>query len=423
MIFKKSWWVPPSPIWMNILVALVMMVLPHGPVAAQYEEPANRNVREILPAELITGDHYRIDEAVFLDGFMHTYAVQSDFGVFQVTGDIALRKLLREIEAIAALKEIETSDAVGDSLKYTAKAPLRFAKDLVTEPADTVLGLGRGIGRIFGNVSKAVSAEKDPSEDSRMKQILQVSAWKRNYSAEFDIDVYSSNAVLQDELDRVGWASALAGLSLSAVTAPISNPVVTGAKASRMADQVGGVLTEEPPSRLRIINEAKMRSMGASEELIEVFLDHPAFTPRHDTIIAESLSQLEQVQGRAGFFTAALEATDEESANFYQHMAEILLGYHQDVSPLVEIANHSGLIIARAASGSVLIPVPVDFGIWIQPVEGAVDSLLGLPPQPAAGRGHEVWMTGTASDVLREQLQRRNIQLVEDVDTLLGFFD
>ena len=256
-----------------------------------------------------------------------------------------------------------------------------------------------------------------------MKQILQVSAWKRNYSAEFDVDVYSSNAVLQDELDRVGWASALAGLSLSAVTAPISNPVVTGAKASRIADQVGSILTEEPPSRLRIINEEKMRSMGASEELIEVFLDHPAFTPRHDTIIADSLSQLGQVQGRAGFFTAALEATDEESANFYQHKAEILLGYHQDVSPLVEIANHSGLIVAKAINGSVLIPIPVDFAMWLPSVEGAVDSLFRLQPQPTAGRGHEVWITGTASDALHEQLRLRNIRLVEDVDARIGFID
>ena len=55
-----------------------------------------------------------------------------------------MRKLLNEIGAIAALREIKTSKAFGDAVVNTASGPFRFAKNLITNPVDTVTGIPKG---------------------------------------------------------------------------------------------------------------------------------------------------------------------------------------------------------------------------------------------------------------------------------------
>src|SRR5207244_1318260 len=79
----------------------------------------------------------------------------------------------------------------------------------------------------------------------------------------------------------------------------------------RTGQQLTEVLRAEPPSRLRIINEEQLQAMGVPAALIQKFLDHPAFTPRHDTVIVAALSQLDGVKGRDMFIELCLRAQAE----------------------------------------------------------------------------------------------------------------
>ncbi len=121
-----------------------------------FELPANRSAAKILPANLLTGPNHRVRDKVVSYGYMHHFTVDSDFGVFEVTGDGALRKLVKEIRAIAALKKIAQSKAFIKSVGYAAKAPVRLAKNLIDDPVDTITGIPEGIFTIFGNVGKSV---------------------------------------------------------------------------------------------------------------------------------------------------------------------------------------------------------------------------------------------------------------------------
>ena len=99
--------------------------------AARFEVPANRKAAGILHAELLEGPNYRVRETVVSYGYMHHWTVDSDFGTSEVTGDGALRALIREIYAIAALKEISQGEAFLSSVAYAAKQPFQFAGKMV----------------------------------------------------------------------------------------------------------------------------------------------------------------------------------------------------------------------------------------------------------------------------------------------------
>jgi len=391
--------------------------------AQNFEVPANRRASEILPTNVISGPNYRIREEVVTYGYLHSWTVDSDFGTFQVTGDGALRKLLKEIHAIAALRKIKTSDAVVRSLKQAAKSPFELAKKLVTHPVDTISGIPKGIFSIFGNVAKGITMKHDPSEDARIKQILFVSSWKRDFAFDQGVDVYSSNAALQKELNSVGWASAIAGLAATVATAASGVTAVTVMKNLRTLNQINNALKEEPPPRLRLINEKKLAGMGVSEDLAKKFLDHPHFTPRHDTVITFNLENLRGTKGRDRFLKFALTAEDETGANYFQQMAETMRGYHDSVSPLTVINVVGGLVVAQTQGGNAFIPFPLDHGVW----SAMASRVIGQVKQDYRSQGFngtfDMWLAGTVSPLAKSNLKRLGFRVSENVDERIVFVD
>ena len=401
-----------------VLAGAVISVSSFGTACAQdqYEYGSAHKTATVLPANVIAGSHYKIKDTVQSDGFMFTYTVDSDYGTYQVTGDYALQKLLNEFPVIESLKEISRTEAFADSVVHAAKSPLRFGEGLITDPVDTITGIPRGLFSIFENVGEAVTTEADPSEDSRVKQALLVSSWKRDYCAQLGCDVYSSNKVLQEELNRIAWAASIGGLTVSGATTVASGGAVMVFKTVRMADQFNEVLRAEPPARLRLINEEKLQGMGVPEELIQKFLNHPAFTPRHDTLIVAALSKLDGVKGRDRFLELCLRAQDEVGANYFQNIADILVGYHTTVARLTEIVPLLGIAAATASNGHTLVPVAWDYGVY----EKAVAQRMDYAVKEFAGRGistrFDVWTTGRASARLKAEAAARGFTVVENIE-------
>ncbi len=408
------------------LLASVVLLVAGASGAAEYEHPSNRRASEILPAQniAITGPHYRIREKVVSYGYMHHYTVDSDFGTFTATGDGALRKLLKEIKAIAGLKKVKQSKAYISAIGNAAKSPIRLGEKLIEDPVDTITGIPEGIFTIFGNVGRSVTMKHDPSEDSKMKSVLQVSSWKRDYAAEHGVDVYSSNKVLQKQLNKVGWAAAVGGLTVSAATMAAGGVTAATAFSNvRLSDQLNEVLKAEPPPRVRLINEKKLSEMGISDDLANRYLDHPQFTPRHDLVIVECLYRLGSARGRDAFLEAILSAQDEVTASFFMNTAETMRGYHLTVAPIMEITVIDGITIARTKKDSALVPFPLDHGVWSERAEQVIDYLRANYRSPGFNGKFELWVTGTVSPLLRRQLERRGFEVVEDVDKRIDFMD
>ncbi len=266
--------------------------------------------------------------------------------------------------------------------------------------------------------------EHDPAEDSRIKQALFVSSWKRDFAAERGVDVYSSNKALQEELNSVGWAAAIGGLTVSAVSMGASATVVTAMSNLRLADSIGNALKEEPPSRLRIINMERLQAIGVPDALANRFLDHPHFTPRHDTVITANLARLTKARGHAAFLETTLAAKDEVGANFYMNMAQTLSGYNDTVAPIEDITIIVGLTMARAQNGRVMIPFPLDHGVWSKRGSEVVNHLVTTyRAQTGFTGGFDLWVAGTVTPMAHQGLAGMGVTVTENVDERLRMLD
>lgn len=406
-----------------LLIAVPWLLLAPAAGAAPYEVPTERSARTILPAGTpLKASTYRIRDVVPTDGFTDRWTVDSDFGVFEVQGDGALRKLLVEIPAIAELKKTSKTKEFARGLGNSAKAPIGFVKSLVTHPVDTISGVPAGAYALVENVGESVTTTRNPAEDSRVEQALKMSSYKRDIAAKLNVDPYSSNKELQKNLNSVAWAMTLGDWAFSVAMLPagVGGSVVSNV---RLANSVKNVITQETPQRLRIINDETLEKMGVPEGLRKQFLDHAAFTPRHTTIITSNLDQLAGVSGRDAFLTVALTAQDETQANFYTAMAQILRGYHQTVSPLTAITPLTRITVGQTRGGRAVLALPVDRLIWTDRVDQVTGGLKSTYKADGFGGQFDVWITGTVSPAARQELAGRGFTVTENVNTRVEVLD
>lgn len=234
------------------------------------------------------------------------------------------------------------------------------------------------------------------SEDKKMAQVLRMSANKWELAKRLRVDVYSNNKVLQKELNSVAWATTLGSLTVSAALAPVGGPAAGAVSLTRAAQRLNDRAEEYPPQRLHLINEQVFKDMGIPGAVSGMFFDNPSYTPAQD------------------LREAGLSARDEESASFFQYMAEILPWCQAKIAPIQDVSVFGPLVFPKVSDGMVIIPLPLDRALWTEryslQVSGAIRSYKAMHPNL---KRYEFRPTGTASKAAKEKSARHGIETVE----------
>jgi hypothetical protein len=184
---------------------------------------------------------------------MNQFTIDSDFGVFEADGNEMLLQRLKEIDAIARLREVSRTDEFKKSLVAAAKSPLNSAKSIARDPAQAISNVPKGVMKFLGRAKQTVQnvgkgGNDDLGDGSRMNDAIGYSDKKRNIALQMGIDPYSTNTVLQKELDDVAWASWAGGFAFSAATFPISGPIGAALTVTNLNSTVEELLREKSPA-------------------------------------------------------------------------------------------------------------------------------------------------------------------------------
>jgi hypothetical protein len=389
-----------------------------------FDPPEGRSVSDVVPPALLYGPHYRVGPTVRTFAFMNQYSVTSDFGAFAPPSDARLRRLVREIAAIAELEKIHQSDAFAKATVEAGKGAVQGAQNLIADPVATISAMPEAVFSIFGRVSEAAKrAGRSKYEDGVAQNLLAVSSFKREFAQKLDVDVYSSNEVLQKELNSVAWASAAGNLTLGAASMVTGSVVLQAASGLRTLERAKSIVNALPPTELSRRNREALRQMGVPNLVTDRFLQNPLLSPRHQTVIVEGMKVLRGVPGRSAFIQYAARADSEDAALLFQEMAELLAGYHRIVLPIQRIDIYLNVPVAYTAKGAAVVLLPIDRLLWTERTSGIAASLGRAIPQPQPVQHVEVWMTGDASARAHEGLQQLGIVLVEHVGKPLPLLD
>ena len=334
---------------------------------AAFEELPVLNASEILRPEFLAGPHHKVREPVPTYFGANQFTIDSDFGVFEANGNEMLVRRINEINAIAQLMDISRTDEYKNALIAAAKSPVAAAKNLVNDPVNAISNVPKGIMKFMRRAGESVKnvgikTESSAAEGSKMQQLIGFSDTKRKLAIKLGIDPYSTNAVLQHELDEIAWASFAGGATFSLATLPIG-----GGAALTVTDVTSSfdeMLREKSPTDLKIINRKTLLGLGAGEKETERFLDNTAFSPSEQTGFVLNLRSLNGVANRAAFVRTAVEtSSDESDAIFCVQTAALMSKIHKD-KPLARLAMIGDFPICVAKDGTIIVAFQWDYAAW-----------------------------------------------------------
>jgi hypothetical protein len=382
-------------------------------VAAQIEEPSTTSAAEIVGGQL-RGANYEIGDTVRSDGFLYIFSLNTAYGRYQVEGLYMLKARLRELGAVAALEQMNKSQAYLDAASKAAMKPVNLAVGLVTNPVATVEQSMSGVGALFGRIgSGAANIGHDP--DNIADSALGVSSAKRKIANKLGVDPYSDFKPLADALDDMARVTALGDLTVSGAFMAIPGGAGMVMSYSKTGQQVEQMVLEKTPSELRDANKAKLTAMGVPGPAIAAFLDNAFYTPMDQTSIVASLVKMNGVANRGVFVTRASQAPNRNLAVFIRHRAELLAAHHSRVEPFADFFEVRGLPLNRTRSGKVVAIVAFDQLAWTKQASDLVAVIDQDIKQRKLGNSIELRTTGTVTPEAKEGLREWGWKVFENI--------
>lgn len=389
-----------------------------------YEAPEEETAEQVLGPDLTAGPEYRVEDPIRHDGYTNVYSVSSPHGPFLVRGDTMFVRLRRELTAIADLHKRNLAGLTAEAAVHEWITPLKALGRLASKPGQTLAAIPLGISRLMETSKDSLSYEAGPYEDSSVESFARVSAYKRRIAAHYHVDPYSTNQILQHELDRAAWAHVAGYATTFALTlVPAPNPLPLMLTSLTTVEVLNQALEEQGPSELYSLSEKKLKAMQIDEELTHQFLAHPSYSPRHRTIIVFALEGLTKASHRDRFIGAALNALSEEEALFYQQEAELLLAYNQQKAPIVTIDIAGRIPVGFAEEGTLFCPLAMDHGIWSERTESVSTRLAKRAAMEGKDAQIEIWFGGTLSQRAKFELLQRGVTAREHVARDLPLID
>ncbi len=419
----------------RFLIVAVAAILAASPVQAVDFEPATMTVltSSILDSHLLKGEHYTIAESVTVSGYMNHYTIDSEFGQFIAVGDRKLKKLLREIDAIAQLRTMTSlsigTDAAIDAVADTGKS----VANLIINPVESAKGMSAGVSRFFKrtsrtakNVSSEVTesitendsgdddggdgdngdgADNDSEEEDSPDLTTQLASSymgigkaHRELARELEVDPYSDNVILQAELNRVAEISGSVR-KITKLLIPI--PSFVGATAS-----VNDMVWSLSPLDLLIQNEEKLKALGYTDELIMAFFSSKFFSPTGQTVLVAAMESLDKTKGREVLLNIAILVESQTESEFVLRATLFTQLYHESIEPVIELISFpDGLVsVAITGSGDGMIFAPVDQLLWTEEIAMGLESLAKLIDDHGATDESLIWVDGRVSDMALAQL-------------------
>lgn len=374
------------------------------------------HARDLLPPELLKGEFHTVLDEVMPFRFTHHYFVTSPFGQFEAFGEDMLRIRIEEIQALATLAEWDKYSAFVQGAAKAVWSPFQFVLNFLVDPLETLAAVPKGLWRYATRIEEMTNGERGQLEEGTASELIGFSTVKRQIADRLGVNVYSSNPVLQDKLNRLSWAGYTGNTGIKLLTIPIAGPAGLVLSGTSWSTTIREVVRDYAPEDLRRMNREKLLQMGIDESLTEEFLSHPWYSPRHETILVQSLSELDQVAHREVFLQTALVAEFEEEALFFQRLAEMLAGYHHHVMPIQELVSiHDRLILAYTEEQTLVALVPLAHVPWGKEMAVAVEAVTSWYDPELPVRRVELWTSGQCHPQTAEYLQDKGIAIHEEV--------
>ena len=381
--------------------------------AQGYEKEPVFAAKDLVGPELLKGPHFTTDLSVPVMGFMARFTIRSPYGTFEAHGQRMLPIRVNEIEALSALDNVSRTGEFTAAAGRAIARPVASAANMVTRPVETAKGIPAGVGRLFGRVrlagrsiARAATApgqsggERAAGTAGRVGAVtvtaLGFEAERRRIAERLGVDPYTTNEVLSERLTDVAWVafSGRAGIqALFFFVVPYSG-AMTAVSATNRA------VWDTPAGDLVNMAEARFRETGATPDQVRALMENPQYSLSYLWSLALAFDRLKDVPGRDQIVEFAAVPETQDEVKFVVGSVNMLARYHEAVARIAKVSA-PGPIKGETASGTIVLPVPVDYISWTDTLGRIV------PTQDFQAPEKILFLSGRASPRARKNLTSR----------------
>jgi len=417
----------------------------------QYEKPANLLASQVLPAALLKGPYHTIREKVTSDGYFNNYHIISNFGPIDVEGQQLLEIRIAELNALAELDKLSSSSVFADAVYKAGKgivlAPVKVVEKtakIVSDPqkiVDIAAKVPEGAEKLFtwvyrqgkraaNTVGDAFSSTPQPKEESTPSkgtsdnvsatldqgtklglQFIGYTKRQREWFRKLQVNPYTSNDLLRDEIMRVAGIETAVGTAFRFV--PGLGLLGELSTVNRWYERAEKLSLYEDPDTIAKKNKKELTSLGVPEELIRTFMENKSYTPWTRRFIAASLASIgPNVPGHAEFIRAASQAQNEPSTLYFVSVAEAFEKRHAK-NPITRIVASGQLPAALLKDGTLYLPLSVDYLFWTEEVASIVNDFQTRVVGPTKAKKTLITIRGGLSLMARAHLENGTTVVTE----------
>ena len=391
----------------GILALFVALAAPQSTPAAEVP------VADLVPAGWRHSIHHDVDSHASLDGDHLVFGLDSATGHREVRSLALLGIRVHEARTMAeaaAQFEREQQD-IGAAIAGQRGVGSDSVLDLLTQPLQTAVQLADNLGSNLESTLEGDYLEKLPGSDTvdGITGDPQLAPFKRSVAAQLNLDVYSSNAAVQAFLDRL--ATLRAAGKLRQVIATVGTDGDGGPLRPRDVEtaQFEALIKNNEAGELARLQRRSLTAVGIEAELVDAFLRHPHYSPRHRTYITGYLELLRAVDRRGELLRSALTADTEADALAHQTLARLAVEVHRGGTRLAAFTAGGVVPTAVSTDGNVLYFIPVDYVMWGEASAATVQALI----EDGGDTAPFIVIAGRFSDTARAALADQGIPVRE----------
>jgi hypothetical protein len=322
----------------SLLVAGVMTVPGVMANQVQYEPAITFEASEILGKQK-SRSKAEITPTVSNDGRYNYFSAKLHGLDMRIPTNDWMKERLYEEEAIDVLRQIKESDAYKKGLDAALEAPMALTRNTLDDPIATLESIPDGLSNLMQDIGSAIGSagsSNSNDENALVKDLIGFNTVKRRLASELSVDVYSTNLLLQQEMDDVAWSMFAGGAVIDVALA--AAPLVASLSIE-LSDQAntGDLNWKIPPATLQQAMVRSIKQHGLSDPEIESVVFHKICNLNHLASMVTNLASLGAVKGIDRFYRQVGQLGTELDCRIHKKAASLMYLYHVNKLPLQRI--------------------------------------------------------------------------------------
>ena len=340
-----------------------------------FDDPPTIKASEILPADLITGDHFRVLDGVTWKEGLHEFTVETEFGSFDVWGEPMLHVRLAEVDAWVKLEQTSSAEMGVKAAGGSVVSSIGALAKAFAHPIKTVKGVPTGISRMFHKAEHSVEKASDvvthdddggsgevlDDDDNAIaklsRKMIGVNRSYRRLAQEYGVNPYTSNEAIQEELLRLAKVDAVARKGTH-ILLPGAGLVVG------IVVKVTKAVYEQSWLEIVAGNENTLEEMGASPDQIKALFSNDSINLTLLTMMLEILKNMENLDGQLNVVDQMILLETDAEAVFFGESLLMANWYNENEAPLLVMLPGTLIPVALTTDKKVIAFSAIDFAYW-----------------------------------------------------------